>query len=183
MGYLPVRLRFDNNSTKSVLVYWYCRLTYESQHTSRRTWCKWLPPQVYTCERKTGEVGWGKLTFIAIPFSGIVIKLRIMGEARSVNVISISGMLSGQWKVKPRWPPMEAILYVCFSSLRELVRQFQSPMWYCWNIHCWIVWPERSVADKALDAGNVFQVVISLRVACYTHKDKQRDIHSFYFRQ
>ena len=35
-----------------------------------------------------------------------------------VNSISISGMLAGQWNVKPRWPPVEG----------NFVRQFQSPI-------------------------------------------------------
>ena len=38
-------------------------------------------------------------------------------SSQPVNSISISGMLTGQWNVKPRWPAMES----------NFVRQFQSP--------------------------------------------------------
>ena len=42
----------------------------------------------------------------------------------SVNSISISGMLSGQLKLKPRWPPIEAN-FGC---------QFQSPTQACTSV-------------------------------------------------
>ena len=45
-------------------------------------------------------------------------------ELDPVNSISISGMLTSQWKVKPRWPPMEA----------NFGRQFQSPTRACTSV-------------------------------------------------
>ena len=43
---------------------------------------------------------------------------------RLVNSVSISGMLTGQWKAKPRWPPTEA----------NFGRQFQSPTQACTSV-------------------------------------------------
>ena len=43
---------------------------------------------------------------------------------KPVNSISISGMVTGQWKVKPRWPPMVA----------NFGRQFQFPTQVCRSV-------------------------------------------------
>ena len=42
----------------------------------------------------------------------------------AVNSISISGMLPGQWNMKPTWPPMEG----------NFVSQFQSPTQTCTSV-------------------------------------------------
>ena len=48
----------------------------------------------------------------------------VNSQTGPVNSISISGMLSGQWKVKPRWPPMED----------NFGRQFQSSTRACTSV-------------------------------------------------
>ena len=42
----------------------------------------------------------------------------------AMNSISMSGMLNGQWNVKPRWPSMEG----------NFVRHFQSPARACMSV-------------------------------------------------
>ena len=49
---------------------------------------------------------------------------RELSHCRAVNSISISGMLTGKWNVKPMWPLMEG----------NFVRQFQSPTRSCTSV-------------------------------------------------
>ena len=55
-------------------------------------------------------------------FVGVVFTNRCVHASKdtTVNSISTSGMLTGQWKVKPRWLPMEGN----FVRVRLLCTQF-----------------------------------------------------------
>ena len=109
-----------------------------------------------------------------------------------VNSISISGMLTGQWKAKPRWPPMETSfgcqfqspyvgLYVSFSLPRNFLPFLRG---FCLKIHTKYFFK----TEMSLGTSNIFrqnqtvrQVIRFTKIHYQTNEKPDKTVSINYF--